>query len=342
MKALRKLKSGSGLSLEEVPIPTVSDNDVLIKIKTTGICGTDLHIYSWDAWAKKTIPIPITIGHEFVGEIVQIAKDVSHLQIGDRVSGEGHLTCGICHLCHSSKRHLCPNAKSIGIQRDGAFAEFLKFPAQNVVKIPEDISDDIAAILDPLGNAVHTLQGVDLAGEDILVTGAGPIGLMAIALLKHLGAHTIVVTDVNPYRLNLAKKMGATHVVNIKETTIDALLPLLNLENGFTVGLEMSGNEEAIHTQLHYLAPGSLLAALGLATKNVNIDWTEIIFKGLKIQGIYGRKMFETWTKMITLLQSGLDLSPLITHHYDFRDYQAAFEKAQSGAAGKILLHWSG
>lgn len=343
MKALIKLKSEPGLLLEEVPSPAVGDYDVLIRIKTTGICGTDLHIYDWNEWAQKTLPIPLIIGHEFVGEIVSLGKDVTHLKISDRVSGEGHITCGICRLCRGPNRHLCPNAKGIGIHRDGAFAEYLSLPAQNVVKVPQDISDDVAAILDPLGNAVHTLHTADVAGENVLITGAGPIGLMAVALLKQLGAHAIVVTDVNAYRLNLAKKMGATHTINVSDTNgvpLDDVLKNLKLENAFTVGFEMSGKEGGIQTQLAHLAPGSTLSALGIPAKPICIDWNALIFKGITIQGIYGREMFETWTKMIALLQTGLDLSPLITHHFDYKDYKAAFEMAKSGEAGKVLLHW--
>lgn len=347
MKALIKLKPEPGFSLEQVPMPLIGDQDVLIKINTTSLCGTDLHIYNWDDWAKKTLSLPLIPGHEFMGEIVKLGGNVSHLKVGDRVSGEGHLTCGICRLCRSPKKHLCANIQGLGIQRQGAFAEYLSLPARNVIELPDNISNDMGSILDPLGNAFHCVSSADIVGEDVLITGAGPIGLMSVALLKHLGTRTIVITDLNAYRLTLAKTMGATHVVNVKETTLDKFLASLSpkfklsIENGFTDGLEMSGNIDAIHTQIEHLAPGSTLMALGISAKQmISIDWNTIIFKGLTIKGIYGREMFETWTKIMALLQSGLDLSPLITHHFEANDFQKAFETAKSGQAGKILLHW--
>lgn len=340
MKALLKLKPEPGLTLEEMPLPVVGDQDVLIKIKTSGICGTDLHIYDWNDWAQKTIPLPLIVGHEFMGEIASIGKDVYHLKEGDRVSGEGHITCGICRLCRSPKRHLCANAKGIGIHRNGAFAEYISLPAPNVVKVPQVIPDDIAAILDPIGNAVHTVHAADVVGEDVLVTGAGPIGLMVVALLKQLGAHSITVTDINPFRLDLAKKMGATNVINVKDSALEDFVNNLKLENGFTVGFEMSGKPAGIQTQLALLAPGSTLAVLGVCDKLLTVDWNQIVFKGLNVQGIYGRELFETWVKMTALLQTGLNLAPLITHHYPYQDFQSAFQMAKSGEAGKVLLHW--
>lgn len=340
MKALVKLKPKRGLSLEDVSKPSISDTEVLIKIKTTSLCGTDLHIYEWDDWAKKTLRLPLIIGHEFVGEIVEVGKDVSHFKVGDRVSGEGHITCGECRLCRSAKRHLCPRTKGLGIQRNGAFAEYLSLPESNVIKVPTNIPQDIAAILDPLGNAVHTVLATDIISEDALITGSGPIGLMTLALLKHLGAKTIVITDINEYRLKLAEKMQATHAVNVKQTSLKEIMPSLSLEDGFTVGFEMSGQESAIQSQMEMLAPGATLASLGLASGNICIDWNQLILKGLKFKGIYGRKMFETWAKMFNLLESGLDVSPVITHRFKAEEYEKAFELDREGLAGKILLEW--
>lgn len=341
MKALVKSHSGSGLSLEDVPQPVLGEHDVLIKVKTTGICGTDLHIYEWNTWAQNTISLPLIIGHEFVGEVVKLGTAVTHHKIGDRVSGEGHLTCGICRVCRSAKRHLCPFAKGLGIHRDGVFAEYICLPAENVVALPPEISDEMAAILDPLGNAVHTVHTVDVVGENILITGAGPIGLMASALLRMIGAHTIVITDPNPFRLQLANALGANYTINTQDNNLlEKSIFDLSLNNDFTVGLEMSGSEEAVQLQLKTLAPGSTLAILGLSSKPISLDWNTLVFKGITFKGIYGREMFETWTKAISLLQTGLDLSSLITHRYHFSEYKTAFEMAKSGQAGKILMHW--
>lgn len=340
MKAIVKLEPGEGLSFEEVALPELGDEDVLIKIKKTSICGTDLHIFEWDPWAAKTIQPPLIIGHEFMGEVVKLGKGVTSLSLGDRVTGEGHLTCGKCRLCRSAKKHLCANALSLGIHRNGAFADYLCLPSENVIRLPDDIPDDIASILDPLGNAVHSVFTTEVAGEDVLITGAGPIGLMTLALLKQLDAHSVVVTDVNAYRLALAEQFKATRTVNIREESLEQVMKELHLESGFTVGFEMSGNADAIAQQINCLAPGSTLAALGIAKDKPHIDWNTLIFKGLTLQGIYGRKMFETWTKMLALVQTGLNLSPLITHHFPAKDFLLAFQLAQSGKAGKIILNW--
>lgn len=340
MKALVKLKPEKGLWLQEIDKPILKEDEVLIKIQTTSICGTDLHIYNWDDWAKNTLSLPVVIGHEFMGTIVEIGSSVHHLKIGDRVTGEGHITCGICRNCREGKQHLCPYAKGIGVQRPGAFSEFFAHPASNVIPIPSFISDDLGCILDPLGNAIHTSLSFDLTGEDVLITGAGPIGLMSIAVAKWVGARYIVVTDISDYRLELAKHLGATRTINIQNQTFHNAIQGLDLEQGFTVGLEMSGKPQALELLLDNVAYGASLGLLGIPLHPFAIDWNEVIFKGLTLKGIYGRKMYETWDKMFHLLQSGLDLSSVITHHFKIEEFQQAFDVAQSGHAGKIIFHW--
>lgn len=340
MKVLSKLKSEKGLWLSDASMPTCGDHDVLIKIKKTAICGTDLHIYNWDEWAQKTIPVPMHVGHEFVGEVVQVGKNATHFAIGDRVSGEGHLTCGYCRNCRAGDKHLCRNTKGIGVNVPGAFAEYLAMPAENVIKLPDDISDSVASMLDPYGNAVHTALEYDLVGEDVLITGAGPIGLMAVAIAKKVGARHVVITDVNPYRLKLAEKMGATSAVNVAEKKLTDVMSELKMTEGFDVGLEMSGNPQAFQDMLSAMNHGGRIAMLGIPPKSFAIDWNQVIFKSLKIAGIYGRRMFETWYKGIALLQSGVDVSPVISAEYHYTDFEKAFADMISGRAGKIILTW--
>jgi threonine 3-dehydrogenase len=340
MKALVKLKPEPGLVLQEIPRPTLEDHEVLIKIQTTAICGTDLHIYEWNTWAQHTIRVPIVIGHEFMGEIVEVGRDVHHLKIGDRVSGEGHITCGFCRNCREEKQHLCPHTQGIGVNRNGAFCEFFAFPASNIIPLPEYISNETAAILDPLGNAIHTTLSFDLIGEDVLITGAGPVGLMAIAIAKQVGARYIVITDINDYRLDLAKKLGATYAINIQKESLAKAIQTLNLTDGFTVGLEMSGQAEAMRLLLDSVSYGASIGLLGIPDRDFEIDWNKIIFKGLTLKGIYGRKMYETWDKMLHLLQSGLNIAPIITHHFKIEEFEKAFDNARSGQTGKIILQW--
>ncbi len=339
MKSLSKLKSEPGLWLTDVPVPTIGPNDLLIKIKKTSICGTDLHIYNWDEWAQRTIPIPLTIGHEFVGIVAEIGSEVSGFKVGDRVSGEGHVTCGYCRNCRAGRRHLCRNTVSVGCKRNGCFAEYLSLPADYAYHIPDNISDDIAAFLDPLGNATHTVLSFDLVGEDVLITGAGPIGIMAASVARHVGARHIVITDINDYRLNLAKKMGATRAVNVQHESLPIVMRELGMREGFDVGLEMSGNPAAFNEMLKQVTHGGHIALLGILPKTA-IDWDDVIFKGLILKGIYGREMFETWYKMISMLQSGLDVGPLVTHHFPADDFQKGFDILQSGEAGTVILEW--
>ncbi|WP_374336180.1 L-threonine 3-dehydrogenase [Leeia sp.] len=341
MKALAKLSPEPGLTLTRVKKPEVGHNDVLIKIRKTAICGTDIHIWKWDEWAQKTIPVPMHVGHEYVGEIVEMGQEVRGFQIGDRVSGEGHITCGFCRNCRAGRRHLCRNTTGVGVNREGAFAEYLVIPAFNAFKIPDDIPDDLAAIFDPFGNATHTALSFNLVGEDVLITGAGPIGIMAVAIARHVGARHIVITDVNDYRLELARKMGATHAVNVSRENLQDVMDELRMTEGFDVGLEMSGVPSAFSSMLTHMNHGGKIALLGIPPSNTAIDWNQVIFKGLEIKGIYGREMFETWYKMVSMLQSGLDLSPIITHHYAVDDYQAGFEAMLSGQSGKVILDWT-
>tara|TARA_R110001583_G_scaffold22377_7_gene84006 strand:- start:3679 stop:4710 length:1032 start_codon:yes stop_codon:yes gene_type:complete len=340
IKALSKLKAQPGIWLTQVEKPEMGHNDLLIRIKKTAICGTDMHIYNWDSWSQTTIPVPMVVGHEYVGEVVGIGQEVRGFDIGDRVSGEGHITCGHCRNCRCGRTHLCRNTSGVGVNRTGAFSEFLVIPAFNAFKIPAGISDDIASIFDPFGNAVHTALSFDLVGEDVLITGAGPIGIMAAAVAKHVGARHVVITDVNEYRLTLAKKMGVTRAVNIEKENIEDVMSELSMTEGFDVGLEMSGNSSAFNSMLKNMNNGGKIALLGIPPSNMTIDWNLVIFKGLIIKGIYGREMFETWYKMGSLIQSGLDLSPIITHHYKINDYKEAFEKMGSGQSGKVILDW--
>jgi threonine 3-dehydrogenase len=340
MKSLVKAKAEVGLWLEDIEIPVIGHNDVLVKIKKTAICGTDIHIFNWDEWAQKTIPIPMTVGHEFAGKIVEIGSEVRGINIGDRVSAEGHITCGFCRKCRAGERHLCRNSLGVGVNRPGAFAEFISVPACNICLLPDTISDDLGAMLDPLGNAAHTALEFDLVGEDVLITGAGPIGIMAVAIAKHVGARHVVITDVNNTRLDLAKKMGATRAVNVKNQNLQDVMEDLRMTEGFDVGLEMSGNAEAFSDMLEIMNHGGKIAMLGIIPAGTAINWDHVIFKGLEIKGIYGRKMFETWYKMIAMLESGLDLSPVLTHHFAVNDYAEAFEIMRSGNSGKIILDW--
>ena len=340
MKALVKLKPERGIWLEDIGIPEVGHNDVLIRIKRTAICGTDIHIFKWDDWAKATIPVPLAIGHEFCGEIVECGSEVKGFEIGDRVSAEGHITCGVCRNCRAGRRHLCMNSVGVGVSRPGAFAEFLSVPAFNVFKLPATISDDMASILDPLGNATHTALSFDLVGEDVLITGAGPIGIMATAIARYAGARHVVVTDVNDYRLGLATDMGATRALNVTRESIDDTMKELGMEEGFDVGMEMSGNPQAFQDMLRTMHHGGKIALLGIPPEEMSIDWNQVIFKGLIIKGVYGREMFETWYKMSSMLQSGLNIDSIITHHFDIDDFQPAFELMESGQSGKVILNW--
>jgi len=340
MKSLVKQKPEVGIWLQDVDVPEYGHNDVLIKIKKTAICGTDMHIYNWDEWSQKTIPVPMTTGHEFVGVIEAIGQEVNGFEIGDRVSGEGHITCGYCRNCRAGRRHLCRNTVGVGVDRTGAFAEYLCIPAVNAFKLPDDISDDIASIFDPFGNAVHTALSFDLVGEDVLITGAGPIGIMAAAICKHVGARHVVITDVNEYRLELARKMGATRAVNVMQTELSDVIEDLGMTEGFDVALEMSGVPSAVQSMLKTMNNGGKIAMLGIPPSDMAIDWNQVIFKGLQIKGIYGREMFETWYKMVSLLQSGLDISPIITHHFNIDDFQKGFDVMGSGKSGKVILEW--
>ena len=340
MKALGKTKSEPGIWLLDWKEPEVGNNDVLIRVRRTAICGTDIHIYKWDDWAASTIPVPMPVGHEFFGVVEAVGKDVKGIKPGDRVSGEGHITCGHCRNCRAGKRHLCRNTVGVGVNRPGAFAEHLVLPAVNVFPIPDDIPDEIASILDPFGNAVHTALSFDLVGEDVLITGAGPIGIMAAAVCRHVGARHVVITDRNPYRLDLAKKMGATRTVDISRQGLESVMEELGMVEGFDVGLEMSGNGDALRTLLKHMNHGGKVAILGIPPVNTAVDWNHVIFKGLILKGIYGREMFETWYKMISMLQSGLNLSPIITHRFPARDFQTAFETMSSGNSGKVILDW--
>ncbi|CDG23253.1 L-threonine 3-dehydrogenase [Xenorhabdus poinarii G6] len=340
MKALSKLKSEEGIWMTDVPTPTIGHNDVMIKIRKTAICGTDVHIYNWDDWSQKTIPVPMVVGHEYVGEVVAIGQEVKGFEIGDRVSGEGHITCGHCRNCRGGRTHLCRNTTGVGVNREGAFAEYLVIPAFNAFKIPENIPDEMAAIFDPFGNAVHTALSFDLVGEDVLVSGAGPIGIMAAAVCKHVGARHVVITDVNEYRLELARKMGVTRAVNVSEENLTDVMAELGMTEGFDVGLEMSGAPPAFRTLLNTMNHGGRIALLGIPPSDMAIDWNQVIFKGLFIKGIYGREMFETWYKMAALIQSGLDLSPIITHQFAIDDYQKGFDIMRSGQSGKVILNW--
>jgi threonine 3-dehydrogenase len=340
MKALVKAKPEKGIWMQDVPEPECGHNDVLIKVKKTAICGTDIHIYNWDAWAQEHVPVPLVIGHEFVGEIVKIGQHVTGLRVGDRVAGEGHVSCGFCRSCRAGRRHLCRKNDSVGVTRAGCFAEYVVIPAVNAYPIPDSVTDEQAAILDPLGNAAHTTLSYDLVGEDVLVTGAGPVGIMAAAIARHVGARHVVITDVNPYRLELAKKVGVSLAIDSKKNNLDEAMQILNMHEGFDVGLEMSGNAEAFNAMLNHMNHAGKVALLGFLPRETQIDWSKIIMKGLNVKGIYGREMFETWYKMICMLQSGLDISPVITHKFAIQDYEKAFDVMLSGKSGKVIMSW--
>lgn len=342
MKALVKKYKKKGLWFEDIPKPQIGENDVLIKIKKTAICGTDVHIYQWDEWSQKTIPVPMQVGHEFVGEIVEMGASVRGLAIGARVSGEGHLVCGHCRNCRRGTKHLCIQTKGIGVNVPGCFAEYLALPASNVFPLPIGITDDEAAILDPLGNAVHSALSFDLVAEDVLVTGAGPIGIMAAAVAQHVGAKNVVITDVNPYRLKLAKDMGIKHCINVQQSTLKEAMTTLKMTEGFDVGLEMSGNPQAFEGMLDVMKPAGKIALLGILPHDTKISWDKLIFKGLLLKGIYGREIFETWYKMSSMLQSGLNVDAIITHHFPVEQFEEAFELMSAGNSGKIILNWEG
>ena len=340
MKALVRKSPEVGIWMEDVSIPEYGTNDVRIKITHTAICGSDLHIYKWDEWAQRTVPTPLVTGHEFCGIVEEIGPGVTHYKPGDRVSGEGHITCGYCRNCRAGKRHLCHKTVGVGIQRDGAFAEYLVIPESNVWPIHEDIPSEIAAFLDPFGNAVHTALSYEMVGEDVLITGAGPIGIMAVAVCKFVGARNVVITDVNDYRLELARKLGATKAINVSQENIKDSYSDLNMTNGFDVGLEVSGNPSAFKDMLAHMYNGGRVALLGLLPESTQINWDEIIFKGLHVKGIYGREMYETWYKMTQMLRSGLDISEVLTHRYPVDQFQDAFDVISSGQCGKVVLEW--
>jgi threonine 3-dehydrogenase len=340
MKALVKSKPSCGLWLEEVPEPDFGINDVKVRVLRTGICGTDLHIYEWDAWAQSTIRVPLVIGHEFVGEIVAVGSNVADFRVGELVSGEGHVVCGRCRNCLAGRRHLCAHAQGIGVNRSGAFAEYIVLPMSNIWKHSEGIDLDIAAIFDPFGNAVHTALTFPVLGEDVLVTGAGPIGIMAAAVAKHAGARYVVITDVNPYRLELAAKVGVTLAIDPRKTSLQEVQQKLGMREGFDVGLEMSGNASAFRDMLANMSHGGKIALLGIPAGEMSIDWHHIIFNMLTVKGIYGREMYETWYKMTVMLQSGLNIAPVITHHFSWREHEQAFAVMRTGNAGKVILDW--
>ncbi len=342
MKALIKSKREPGIWMGEVPEPDIGPNDLLIRIRKTAICGTDIHIYNWDEWSQRTIPVPMVVGHEFVGEVAAMGSAVQGFSIGDRVSGEGHVTCGYCRNCRAGKRHLCRNTIGVGVNRSGAFAEYLSLPAFNAFRLPKEISDDIASIFDPYGNAVHTALSFDLVGEDVLITGAGPIGCMAAAICRHVGARHVVVTDVNEYRLQIAKSMGASRAINVNSTRLREVMSDLHMTEGFDVGLEMSGSPNAFRDMLDVLNNGARIALLGIPPADTRIDWNQVIFKGIVIKGVYGREMFETWYKMSSMLQSGLDISPIITHHFSIDAFQEGFDVMRTGKSGKVVVDWTG
>ncbi|MFT3708243.1 MAG: L-threonine 3-dehydrogenase [Archangium sp.] len=341
MRALVKAKREPGLWMEDVAKPQVGPNDVLVKVQKTGICGTDIHIYNWDEWSQRTIKTPMHIGHEFMGVVAEVGSEVTGFKAGDRVSGEGHITCGNCRNCRAGKRHLCRNTVGLGVNRIGCFAEFVSLPAVNIFKLPDTISDEIAAFFDPLGNAVHTALSFDLVGEDVLITGAGPIGVMAAAICRHVGARHVVLTDVNDYRLELGRKLGATRTVNVAKEDLSAVMQQLGMTEGFDVGLEMSGNGSAFKQMFKTMNHGGRVALLGIPTQELAIDWNQVIFKGLVLKGIYGREMFETWYKMTSMLQSGLDISAAVTHRFPAAQFKEAFEIMRTGQSGKVVLDWA-
>ncbi len=340
MKALVKSKRSPGLWLEDVPEPEIGINDVKVRVLLTGICGTDLHIYEWDAWAQSAINVPMVIGHEFVGKIVAVGSNVSDFRVGELVSGEGHVVCGRCRNCLAGRRHLCAHTQGVGVSRPGAFAEYIVLPMSNIWKHSEKIKLDIAAIFDPFGNAVHTALSFPVLGEDVLVTGAGPIGIMAAAVAKHAGARYVVITDVNPYRLELATKVGVTMAVDPRKTSLQEVQQKLGMREGFDVGLEMSGNASAFRDMLANMSHGGKIAMLGIPAEQIAIDWNKVIFNMLTIKGIYGREMYETWYKMTVMLESGLDIEPVITHHFPWQEYEKGFAVMHTGNSGKVILDW--
>ena len=341
MPAVVKSRSEPGLELQEVPVPEVGPNEVRIRVQKASICGTDVHIYNWDAWAQKTIPVPLVIGHEFVGIVDRVGSAVTDFKEGELVTTEGHIVCGHCRNCLAGRRHLCPNTKGIGVHRAGGFAEFVSVPASNIWRCDPKIPLDVISCSDPLGNAVHTALSFDLVGEDVIITGAGPIGCMAVPIAKMAGARHVLITDVNPYRLNLARKMGATLAIDVRERTLADAMQELEMKEGFDVGLEMSGNPRAFTDMLDVMVNGGRIAMLGIMPGSAAIDWNLVVFHGLTIKGIYGREMFETWYKMTALIQSGLDISPVITHHFPYTKFQEGIELMKSGQSGKIVLDWA-
>ncbi len=341
MKALVKSRRAPGIWLEDIPEPKIGINDVLIRVTHTGICGTDLHIYQWDDWAQSTIPVPMAIGHEFVGTIVEVGSNVSDFHPGEVVSGEGHVVCGRCRNCLAGRRHLCAHSRGVGVNRPGAFAEYLCLPMTNIWRHKENVNREVAAIFDPFGNAVHTALSFPVLGEDVLVTGAGPIGLMTIPVVRHAGARFVVVTDLNAYRLELARKLGATVAVDPRQTSLEEVQRQLGMQEGFDVGLEMSGNPAAFRQMIAGMSHGAKIAMLGIPAGEMAINWRDVIFNMLTIKGIYGREMYETWYKMTVMIESGLDISPVITHRFDYRDFEQGFAVMASGMSGKVILHWT-
>jgi threonine 3-dehydrogenase len=342
MKALVKSRAEKGLWLEDVPAPKPGINDVLVRVLMTGICGTDLHIYEWDEWARSTIPVSLVIGHEFVGEVVEVGSNVNDFHPGELVSGEGHVTCGRCRNCLAGRRHLCAHTQGVGVNRAGAFAEYIVLPMSNIWRHDPKIKREIAAIFDPFGNAVHTALSFPVLGEDVLITGAGPIGIMAAAVVKHAGARHVVITDMNPHRLALAEKIGVTMAVNPQNTSLKEVQQKLGMQEGFDVGLEMSGAPAAFRDMLANMSHGAKIAMLGIPSTEMAINWNQVIFNMLTIKGIYGREMYETWYKMTVMLESGLDISPVITHRFNWREYEKGFEAMRSGGSGKVVLDWQG
>ena len=340
MKALIKKEAGVGLWLEDVAEPKTGINDVLIRVDRTGICGTDLHVYDWNAWARQTIPVPLVVGHEFVGEVIEVGSNVADFQPGNIVSAEGHVVCGRCRNCLAGRRHLCRDTRGIGVNRPGAFAEYIAVPMTNVWHHRDDIDRDVASIFDPFGNAVHTALTFDVLGEDVLVTGAGPIGIMAAAVAKHAGARFVVITDVNEYRLELARRMGVTLALNIRNSTLRDAQKRLGMKEGFDVGLEMSGNAAAFRDMIENMCHGGKIAMLGIPSEHIEINWNTVIFNMLTIKGIYGREMYETWYKMTVMLESGLDIRPVISHRYHYTEFEKGFEAMHTGQSGKVVLSW--
>ncbi len=340
MKALVKAERNPGLALMDMPMPECGPNDVLIKIRKTAICGTDVHIYNWDAWSQKTIPVPMIVGHEFVGRVVQVGSNVRDVAIGELVSGEGHVVCGKCRNCRAGRSHLCPQTSGVGVNRPGCFAEYLAIPVGNVWHANPKIAEEVLACFDPLGNATHTALSFPMVGEDVLISGAGPIGIMAAAIARKAGARYVVITDMNPYRLALAEKMGVDRAVNVKDTSLEQVMKDLGMKEGFDIGLEMSGAPSALNAMIASMSHGGKIALLGILPPGTVVDWDKIIFNGLNLKGIYGREMFETWYKMSAMIESGLDITPVITHRYHYTDFEKGFDAMRSGNSGKVVLTW--